>query len=973
MPAHTTKLTGAIILIAAGLLGMRLLPLTQAPAEPVLTAPTSPQEQVRMTAQSAEPGGTPEQNLWQVLILMGVGENQPGNWDGQFHIEGGELHAVEGYRFAPPDRVLPDGGWRVRTEVVTIMPESKLAYGYAEKQQMRVLPKGVLMRGAGNESTRIAITVGGGAFSFLPMRLTFGQTERFLGGRVEVWRTPAATDLSGTELRQHDFPALGAGPNGVVWATWTSYHDRREELNLRLAAGGRWSRLIPVARGAADLWRPQVAADSTGRPWLIWAQQVDGNWDIYAMPRDSHERWGGLHRLSDNVLPDVDPHVAAAPDGTIYVVWQSFVGRSSKICLRYFREGRWSDIIAVTEGERNDWEPAVAAGKNGAAWIVWDRYNASYDVYARSFSPSGGLGPEMRVAASNRFEGHSTVAVDHQLRPWVAWETGGVNWGKDLGMVLGPGSPGSPLGDRRRIEVVCLDKQEWKTPAEFAHGDSLVAGSAGEYGPHLLVDPGGNIWLAFKRLYSFNNLFKGSRSAYWESYLTRLDGDRWTQAIVLPKSWSRNSTRVGMAAADGKLWAFWPDERRSFSFAGRPHAFRVVAGSMPLPPAGREPVLKPYRPAADNARPVHTNEAADIATIRNHRVQVGGERLRIVRGDLHRHTELSQDNCGVGDGSLPETYRYLIDAAGLDFGASTDHQGGGVDYWNFLSLKMADMFHFPDRFVPLYSYERNMPRPHGHRNIFHAQRDYPIVPFFQRISPKFMLPDAPDGELVTQNSDEYGGVNEDDTRLLYEELRKSGGVAIPHTTKGSNEWRDNNPRLDPVLEVYQGARTSAEHKAAPRSGNKSGFGYAWDAWKKGYRIGIIASSDHYSTHISYAMVYTAEKSRKAILDSIVKRRAYGATDNIVLEFWIGDHFMGDDFVGPGERKIRVKVRGTGVVDTVHLIRDGVYIHKFQPDKKDVDLEYVDYDAGAGDRWYYVRIEQRDGQLAWSSPIWVRHQ
>src|SRR5574341_728362 len=91
-----------------------------------------------------------------------------------------------------------------------------------------------------------------------------------------------------------------------------------------------------------------------------------------------------------------------------------------------------------------------------------------------------------------------------------------------------------------------------------------------------------------------------------------------------------------------------------------------------------------------------------------------------------------------------------------------------------------------------------------------TRRGYPIVPFFQRISRRFLLPDTPDGELVTQNSADYGGVNEDDTRLLYEELRKSGGIAIPHTTAGSNEWRDNDPAIDPVLEIYQGARDSSE-------------------------------------------------------------------------------------------------------------------------------------------------------------------
>jgi len=49
----------------------------------------------------------------------------------------------------------------------------------------------------------------------------------------------------------------------------------------------------------------------------------------------------------------------------------------------------------------------------------------------------------------------------------------------------------------------------------------------------------------------------------------------------------------------------------------------------------------------------------------------------------------------------------------MDFGASTDHQAGGTDYWNFFTQKMADMFYFPQRFTPLYGYERNMGNPRG--------------------------------------------------------------------------------------------------------------------------------------------------------------------------------------------------------------------------------------------------------------------
>ena len=375
------------------------------------------------------------------------------------------------------------------------------------------------------------------------------------------------------------------------------------------------------------------------------------------------------------------------------------------------------------------------------------------------------------------------------------------------------------------------------------------------------------------------------------------------------------------------------------------------------------------------------HESENVARVRAHRAGP----LRIVRGDLHRHTELSQDIGGLDDGSLIEFYRYMIDVANMDFGASTDHQGGGTDYWNYLTQEFTDMFHFPQRYSSLYAYERNMGNPFGHRNIIHTKRNYSVVPFFQRMDKQFEMPDTPDGELLTFNSMSFGGAVPNDTQLLYESLRKSGGLAIPHTsgtdTMGT-DWRDNDPKLDPVLEIYQGARQNYEAKNAPRGikdGEEAkalgGFqepGLVWNAWKKGYRIGVIASSDHYSTHISYAMVYTPSTAREDIFNSIRKRHTYAATDNIVLEFWLGQHFMGDDFTAAAPQRIRVKAQGTDNIETIHLIRDAQYIYKWSPGTRDVDFQFSDPAPGKGQHWYYVRVEQKNGELAWSSPIWVKY-
>ena len=937
------------------------------------------------------PGGTREADMWQVLILFGVGDGPDQPWDGSLAIEGGEILGMDPHRQEPPDRILPQGGWRLRTQGIRIMLRSTVVRQRAPAYREATLPKGLWVRGSGTAATAVSVSTVQGDFSFRPMTLEVGPWTQALGGRVAVQRTPPATDLSGTELRQHDSPALAADSEGNIFTTWYSYHDRREELNFRRYHQGRWSRLIPVGRAAEDLWRPQVAIDAEDRPWLVYAQRPasdgPGNWDIYAMAWEDDE-WGLEHRLTDNPLPDIEPHVARAADGTIYVAWQSMAGRHSQIRLKSLRDGHWSETVAVTNTAENNWAPAVAAAPDGSAWISWDRYKpgsgGSYDVLARQYSPQAGLGPEMAVASTTRFEAHSSIAVDHLGRPWIAWETSGVNWGKDLGRGLGDRQPGTSLGSARRIEVACYDGGQWKAPVDVAFDDPLAPGATGESRPQLRFDPDGNLWMSFKRRYSRHSY---RPTSYWEYFLTRLDGDRWTDPVTLPLSWARKSTRMGMAVADGRLWAFWPNESRQWGFASRPRLNRVVAGSLELPGPGDAPRLRPYRPEPGEVRPdSHPTELEDVRFIRNFRAEHSGQDLRIVRGDLHRHTELSQDVGGLSDGSLPEFYRYMIDAAEMDFGASTDHQAGGTDFWNAMTQKMADMFHFPDRFSTLYGYERNPGNPFGHRNLIYAHRDYPIVPFFIPAHPRFLLPDSPDGELLTFSSMGFGSGVRNETKLLYEVARKTDGLAIPHTSGTSSmgtDWRDNDPAVDTVAEIYQGARQNYEHKNAPRGirdgeegGAAGGFqepGMLWNAWSKGYRIGVIASSDHFSTHISYAMVYTPGTSRTAIHDSIRKRRTYGATDNIVLDFRLGDAFMGEEIASPDPPRILVRARGTAPIAAIHVIRDAGYVYKIEPGSQEAEFEYLDRDAGPGEHWYYVRVEQEDGELAWSSPIWVTRQ
>jgi hypothetical protein len=112
-----------------------------------------------------------------------------------------------------------------------------------------------------------------------------------------------------------------------------------------------------------------------------------------------------------------------------------------------------------------------------------------------------------------------------------------------------------------------------------------------------------------------------------------------------------------------------------------------------------------------------------------------------------------------------------------------------------------------------------------------------------------------------------------------------------------------------------------------------------------------------------------------------KRHAYAATDQIVMDFRIHTGnttaLMGDIVDSRGPVKLAVRVVGTAPIKRIDIIKDNNYIHKVSPGRKEVSFEYVDRaygdrPAASGESYYYVRAEQDDTQLAWSSPIWVRH-
>jgi hypothetical protein len=340
-------------------------------------------------------------------------------------------------------------------------------------------------------------------------------------------------------------------------------------------------------------------------------------------------------------------------------------------------------------------------------------------------------------------------------------------------------------------------------------------------------------------------------------------------------------------------------------------------------------------PATKPSKLVQTREPT---TLREATAMIGGQSYKLSFGDLHRHTDLSL--CfPFFDGTYDDQFRYIIEVVEHDFVGITDHardlSNGEVDslVWR-RSVKEVTRHRLKGRFIPYFSYERSQ-RQTDHNVI--SLRDDLLRPFQPHLR-------------------EFWKEIDDDT------------FTIPHNTGKSPAmvqalWSIHDNEKRPLMEIFQGCRSNADNNMAAMVR----LGYS-----KGYRFGLIASSDHLSTHRSYACVWSPQRERESIFRSLQARRTYGATDRIGLAFRYGQNWMGEEVKYRKGDSLFVEIAATGPVREVRVIKNGKPWKTFNPaEQSPIFKQSMVPDPLEGrEDYYFVELEQSDGNRAWASPIWI---
>jgi hypothetical protein len=964
-------------------------------------------------------------------VLLGQGDTEQVDWSGSVAVTPGEVVELLPWRLRGQMGIEGKDAWKARTVVLQNPDATKKANaakklnpgaaqykkgaGAGKKAQgggSPVLgPAGIIVRVKAPGEAVLTIKTSQGEARMTMAELAAGGLRRALDGRVVAQIVPNHAVVSAGE-GQEDVPSACSDGKAGAWVALLDHAPRGAAVSAPIKAepdsfkdfvptgggdrvrllhfdGTKVIRALDVTAEGRDAWRPAVAVDGAGAVVVVWAENIDGNFDLYMRTLDAKEgaALSDPARLTSDPGTDTDPVLARAGDGRVFVAWQAWREGQADILLAPVAEP--GKIVNLSNTTANEWSPSAVALADGGLAVAFDTYRSgSYDVLLARTGPGGADPKVVAVADSSAFEARPSVAVDRRGRVWVAYDERPANWGKDFG--IHSGKPGVSLYRDPTVRVRVVEGDQVRDAGDPSGGGPEELRRLNAF-PRMTVDHEERPWVLFR--HRRENNWRGSPipvvGALWLEYASARVGDGWSVPTVVPRSDGILDVRPSLVAREGApALAFYATDgrlhrestgqgagggggeaagkkgggnRRGFSLNND-----VFVAALTTTPAGAAAAAEgPVAARPELEPPAHPNEAEDVARLRAYRIQAGGKNYQLLRGEFHRHTEISAD--GGGDGALEDMWRYGLDVGALDWIGCGDHDNGnGREYTWWLTQKTTDLYHNAPTFNPMFTYERSVNYPGGHRNVMFPYRGVRTLPRLQA---------------------EAGGLQIDvsgkdlDAAMLYKYLRELNGICAAHTTATDmgTDWRANDPIAEPIVEIYQGDRDSAEYLGAPRAarspadaaGGWRPLGMVWNALAMQYKLGFQSSSDHISTHMSYAVAIAEEPTRAAIFDAFQQRHCYAATDNILLDVRSGEHLMGDAFTQAGPVTLRVRAHGTGPIARIDVIKDFRHVYTTEPRAARVDFAWTDEKPGElPTSWYYVRVIQEDGEIAWGSPIWV---
>lgn len=360
-------------------------------------------------------------------------------------------------------------------------------------------------------------------------------------------------------------------------------------------------------------------------------------------------------------------------------------------------------------------------------------------------------------------------------------------------------------------------------------------------------------------------------------------------------------------------------------------------------------------------------------------------------GDLHQH-----DTMGKDANRAPEwVFQRNKNVDGFDFAAVSIHDlfeywgispdAGELSYLNELTERYSDA----GKFVTFQGYEwTNLPQ--GHRNIYFAEGETPVLFSYDKVkSPDalrtslagkryLVIPHHTAWRFMYSNSPyNWGPPDWEETRLveIYSKHGSSDFFEAPSPIHHD---------VTPFFIYLMGATSNRAHK-----GDGS---YVREALAKGFKLGIIAGGDNHWARGSKSFgtgitqdypnglqaVMATDLTRAGLYEAMWQRHTYGTTGaRIIIDFKVNGSLMGSEIRADNGNPPRIyyMVKGTAPVQKIEIWKysksKGYEVFNFEGKGMLAAESQFSDNEFSQDSFYFMKVVQEDGNVAWSSPVWVQ--
>jgi hypothetical protein len=330
------------------------------------------------------------------------------------------------------------------------------------------------------------------------------------------------------------------------------------------------------------------------------------------------------------------------------------------------------------------------------------------------------------------------------------------------------------------------------------------------------------------------------------------------------------------------------------------------------------------------------------------------------RGLLHAHTSASD-----GHGTYSDAYYLARDKANLDFFAITEHSNmldnnlecnienaSFSKEWNNL-IKQRNMFTSNREFIALNGFEMTYPYkvndPIGHINIFNSEG--------------FVCAELPD-----MNLDNF-------YNLIYNQDNLIGQFNHPCDKFGKFNNLKYSPYGDSIISLIEvGNGYNSDMSKNIRSHDM--YQLALD---NGWHLAPTCNQDNHRVDFGIAnefrtVVLSTDLTKDGLYDALRHMRVYATEDkNIKVDYTINDLPMGSTISKSSKLNFSISVIDNDFEDKIEEIQvisnkgEIVKIKKFNSNL--AKLEFTT--KTIKDRFYYVKVIQKNNKISVTAPIWVK--